>query len=108
MKMPIIINENGDVNIYWSLADAETQIEAIDIKNAEYIAYDGLGRLLSLEVITPQVIRIKLDEYEPTHVDEAVDSLRNFVGIRFKKDADINTLSLTDLLALIVNNDIKN
>jgi len=48
MKLPIIVNENGDVSIYRHLEDACSHMEAIDVKNNEYVAYDADGYQLDL------------------------------------------------------------
>lgn len=50
MKLPIIIDANGDIELYETIRDAETSIEAIDVKNNEYIIYDSCGMLLVPEV----------------------------------------------------------
>ncbi len=36
MKVPIIVNENGDLSIYESVAEAALWMEAIDVINDEY------------------------------------------------------------------------
>ena len=51
MKPPIIIVEHGDVTIFESVAKAQLGLEPIDVRNGEYVAYDGDGRLLRLTVI---------------------------------------------------------
>lgn len=49
MKPPIIIVERGsDVSFYESIQDAELALEAIDVANGEYVAYDSEGCLLNL------------------------------------------------------------
>ena len=48
MKPPIIIDEHGDVEVYNSVEEAAMNLEAIDVENNEYIAYDSEGRLLRL------------------------------------------------------------
>lgn len=51
MKSPIIVVENGDVAIFESAVKAELGLEPVDVKNGEYVAYDGDGRQLCLTVI---------------------------------------------------------
>ena len=107
MEMPIIVDENGDVSIYWTLEDAKKALEPIDVKNDEYIAYDGLGRLLLLEVISPYTITIQLVEYEPNHLQQATVALKNFIAVRSKK-IDIENLSLVDLINVAKYHHVKN
>jgi spore coat polysaccharide biosynthesis predicted glycosyltransferase SpsG len=52
MKLPIIISENGDLSFYEKVEEAELYLEATDVKNNEYRAYDASGKLLSLEIET--------------------------------------------------------
>ena len=51
MKMPIVIIEHGDVFMFESVEKAEMALEAIDVKNGEYVAYDGNGYPLALAVV---------------------------------------------------------
>jgi hypothetical protein len=46
MKLPIVIYEHGDVEMYDSLEKAEMDIEPIDVRNNEYVIYDSEGLLL--------------------------------------------------------------
>ena len=50
MKPPIIINENGSLSFFKSVADAERYLEPIDVRNQEYVAYDSDGCRLELRV----------------------------------------------------------
>ena len=55
MKPPFIVNESssvdvpGDVTFYESASDLEGHLEAIDVENEEFFAFDSEGRLLRLE-----------------------------------------------------------
>jgi hypothetical protein len=51
MKPPIIVSEHGDISFYRNAAEAELALEAIDVRNGEYIAFDGLGRPLVLSIV---------------------------------------------------------
>lgn len=51
MKLPIIISEHGDVSVFNTIEAAEQYLEAIDVKNNEYIAYDANGKLLNLKIV---------------------------------------------------------
>lgn len=45
---PIIIDENGDIELYASLREAALALEAIDVLNEEYEAFDRTGQILRL------------------------------------------------------------
>lgn len=50
IKLPIIIDEHGDISIFLSVAEACDYLEPIDVKNNEYSAYDSEGRCLKLGI----------------------------------------------------------
>ena len=70
MKAPIIVNEHGDIAVYESVEDAEMDLEAIDVENNEYVAYDSEGRLLRLIPKPLHEVVIVSAEQEPSHADE--------------------------------------
>ena len=107
MEMPLIFDENGDVSLYWSLKDAQRNIEAIDVKNDEYVGYDAIGRLLSLKAINLQSSEISLAEDRPLHAQDVVVALRRYIAERQTRK-DLESFSLTELLAIIETNKIKN
>lgn len=50
IKMPIRVDENGDIAEYWSVAEVEAKLEPADVRNGEYLVTDGDGRPLHLSV----------------------------------------------------------
>jgi hypothetical protein len=54
MRLPIIINEGGDLSVFRTVEQAERALEAIDVKNKEYVAYDADGRSLILSVMVEE------------------------------------------------------
>lgn len=50
MKLPITIDEHGDVTTFDSVEAAELYMEAEDVERGEYRVIDGDGRLLALRV----------------------------------------------------------
>lgn len=50
IKMPIRVDENGDLTEYWSIAEVESKLEPIDVRNNEYVVSDADGRILQLKV----------------------------------------------------------
>lgn len=51
MKEPIIVAENGDVDIFESVEKAERYIEPIDVKIGDNVFYDSEGRVLRAFVV---------------------------------------------------------
>jgi hypothetical protein len=45
---PIIVNENGDITAFESVTAAESYLEAVDVLNNEYEAFDSTGRRMTL------------------------------------------------------------
>lgn len=82
MRLPIIVNEHGDVSIYRSVEQAERALEAIDVQNGEYVAYDAQGRPLVLSVVVEEkagpfglfprrIENVRLTEDPTAEADEA-------------------------------------
>ncbi len=69
IKPPIIVDAHGDPIILGSVEDAEAHLEAIDVENDEYVAYDSEGRILRLIPTSPR-ITIESAEQEPQHAEE--------------------------------------
>jgi hypothetical protein len=50
IELPITVNEHGDVTQYWSVAEVESDLEAIDVENNEYVVTDARNRPLKLSI----------------------------------------------------------
>ncbi len=48
MTMPIVVSEQGALLLFESVADAERYLEAIDVEDGRYVAYDSEGGVLRL------------------------------------------------------------
>jgi hypothetical protein len=95
LKSPIIVVDKGgiDLSIYDSAEDVEQHLEAIDVRNGEYIAYDRDGRRLVLSAKEKQVY-ITYGEEEPHAVDLA-NALRAYLvatGKPAKTEIDLPAL----------------
>jgi hypothetical protein len=55
MKLPILVNQKGDISTYFSVRDAEQSLEPFDVINNEYIVTDSEGSILRLDVVTEKV-----------------------------------------------------
>ena len=58
MKTPIIVDGHGNVSIFESVEYAEQYLEPIDVKNEEYVVYNGEGHLLQLEISQKELLPI--------------------------------------------------
>lgn len=108
IKPPIVIvdRRGDDISIHASIEDAQMHLEAIDVRNSEYRAYDSEGRLLDLDVIggkksvlfglfqtRVEYVRIHQAEGEPMHTDELRAALFQFLR---KLGVLDNSLTLED------------
>ncbi|QRR32427.1 hypothetical protein JNX00_12070 [Hydrogenophaga sp. YM1] len=55
MKLPISINENGDVSFFSSVEEAEAYMEPLDVERGEYVVTDADRRLLRVEVVSENI-----------------------------------------------------
>lgn len=110
IKLPIIIREIENIEVFETVESAELKLEPIDVLNGEFVGYDAEGRLLSLEIrekersslfgltkVPVEVTKIFCYEKEPTHQKELYESL-----IRFLKKID-EPLSLEETLKNLIN-----
>ncbi|MFI3158436.1 MAG: hypothetical protein QX199_20015 [Methylococcaceae bacterium] len=92
MKAPIIVCENGDINIFQSKEDAESYMEPTDVENAEFMVFDSEGKTLLLDVYTEKgsglfgffggrikKVKIKSDNFIPENVNVLRFQLTNFL-----------------------------
>lgn len=112
MRPPIVINENGALSFFKSLAEAECYLEPIDVRNQEYAAYDSEGRRLDLrveeEVVTRwlglrkksrECVRIVQAEERATHMEELKNMLRVFLQKLGTPPDSLHSATLQDLIA---------
>jgi len=112
IKLPVVIvdRRGDDINIHASIEDAQLHLEAVDVRNNEYRAYDSEGRLFALDIVRDKTsvlfgliqmrierVRIQQAEDEPLHADELRAALLLFLR-RLGVD---NSLDLEDMDKLI-------
>ena len=102
MKAPIVVDENGDVSVFETVEYAAAFLEAIDVANDEYVAYDSEGRLLALEVSSAnQQVMIREAETVATHADDLRRTLRSFFSRTGVRDI-ASTVKVGELIARFV------
>ncbi len=101
MKPPFIIVENGDVEMFSCHEAALKDLEAIDVRNGEYIGFDADGYRLS----------ITADEYDNVQISRTLppDScpkeleviLREYaIRVGFEK-SDVANIGMPQLISLV-------
>jgi len=99
MKAPIIVDERGNLMIFESVKDAEVSLEAVDVRNNEYIAFDSEGRLLRLIPISTHEVSIEHAEAEPSHAQELQAKLVSFLARVEEPETWLKAASLPELIA---------
>jgi len=107
MKFPLIIDEHGDVSLYWSLEELKSDIEPIDIENGEYVAYDADGKNLRLDAHSDRIVKVVIDENVPINLNNVTIALKRFIAAR-TVCSDIAELSASRLIRYIEVNRLKN
>lgn len=101
MKMPIVVDEHGDLMTFSSLEEACSYIEPIDVKNSEYVAHDAEGNLLSLdikEVEKPALLGLGKKTQEEVSITEPTD----------KNESDVLKRKILDYLQQVKVTDVDN
>jgi hypothetical protein len=101
IKLPIIIDEFGDVLVFESVEKAESFLEPIDVINDDVIAYDGEGRLLTFSIETGiwfDRVVLHSAEKEPNHAPELRHALVRFLSQLGVSDKWLSRASLSDLV----------
>lgn len=80
-KPPIVVNDNGDVELYETVREAETALEPIDVENEEFTIFDAEG-LVIIPRVAADDIHVELQdsspqEFEPEQLEA---TLRRFLS----------------------------
>jgi hypothetical protein len=117
IKPPIVIvdRRGNDINIHASIEDAQLHLEAIDVKNNEYTAYDSEGRLLALDVVIDKTsilfgffqtsverVRIRQAEDDPFHADELRTALFRFLKALGVVDNSLSSENMDQLIERVM------
>lgn len=106
MKLPIIIDNFGDVLVFAAVQDAERYLEPIDVTNGEYVGYDSAGKLLNLVVTEDNRVTIQPAESEPKHIVELEQTLRRFMSSDISPEW-LSTATLQDLIGRALDYKIR-
>ena len=102
VQPPIIVVERGDVSAFESVDDARRWMEAVDVRNGAYAAYDSQGYLLRLWASEPVVMVIGR---EPglSAVETLDRALRAFMDATGEDSSAVADLTHDALLALFIS-----
>jgi hypothetical protein len=98
---PIFLSDGGDLLIFESVDDARGYIEAVDVVDGVYVAYDSQGRLLKLGIsasLSKQVVEIDIAEVEPTHQETLRNVLMEFLKAAHRSESLLAQDSLEELV----------
>lgn len=102
---PIIVDENGDLEVYRDVEDACSALEAIDVLDGVYVAYDSRGYPLSIETSGSIATGMSISPGTTPRPDDLVRRLRHFVesvgSDRVGVDS-VESVSLEHLLAALL------
>lgn len=98
----VIAYEHGDVIVFGSIFAAERYLEPIDVRNEEYILYNGNARRLipNVEVDSGSIERVVItfDENEPLHTSELREILTGLLTFAGEKVEILEQMSLEHLV----------
>jgi hypothetical protein len=104
MKLPIIVDNKGDVLIFDSVRQAERYLEPVDVRGGEYVVYDAQGRVLEPEIYR-HLLAERVQLQTESESDEGKEQLRETL-IRFLskvgqyQESTIQSNSVEELIRL--------
>jgi hypothetical protein len=111
VRTPIVVAEGTDLSFYSSLEDVEWSLEAIDVDNGEYVAYDADGRdvPLSTKRLRPrkllgmisvpgaEVVVASTPQKGPQHQEELRELLVKYLSF-WEPASPLERMALKDLV----------
>lgn len=94
---PVIVDENGDIDVFDSVEAAELYLEPIDVEDDRFIAFDSVGRLLRLLPTTPRVTIESTEEF-PNHAERLRELLIKFLKDCRSTDPNLSKLELREVV----------
>lgn len=101
---PIVIIEGRDIRVYQSIAEASLELEAIDVIDGVYQAFDANGRRLRL-VTNGILVSIEVPQDSPLEPVELVTQLRRYiqeVGVDHVGIEHVDDASLLEMLQALI------
>jgi hypothetical protein len=101
-KPPIIAVSRGDLHAFETIAQAESYMEPVDVRNGEYVVFDSEGRLL-VPLVASNGNRertvLKSAESTPAHASDLRNTLLRFLAKTRFATPGMEQMDLTQLLS---------
>ncbi|MFL6090456.1 MAG: hypothetical protein ACJ71Z_09975 [Aeromicrobium sp.] len=88
---PIVVDEDGDIEVYSSVEDVRAWLEAYDVKEGRYEAFDSHGRRLEFAIQGYAVTGMRID---PGLAEDPVELRRRLLV--YVKSAGASDLGITE------------
>jgi hypothetical protein len=103
MTPPIFLDNKGDLSVFDSIELAEGYVEAIDVRNDEYVGYDSEGRLLSFRIVPGpgayvEYVKIEDAEATPSRSAELRAKIISYLVAVGYPEKDLQNLSLREVV----------
>jgi len=80
IELPIIVLENGDLDMFASTDDVDAELEAVDVREGRYVAYDATGRRLRLGTEGRWGVAVAEDAGDVRDPDVLAGALRSYLA----------------------------
>ena len=101
-RLPIVVDDCGDIDVFQTLEDAESYVEVVDIVNGTAVAFDSEGRLLKgheeRNGLISRGLKLELAEAEPLHAADLRGRLIRCLGTLGEPVVSLEADSLEGLI----------
>ena len=105
---PIFVWDPGDLMVFDSVEGACSHLEAIDVRDGAYTAFDRDGKLLSLDVVPERrrifFFHVSIDRVvmrrapdAPQHIERLREILISFLSRVGEPEAHLRTMAMSEL-----------
>ncbi len=98
MELPLIVDNRGDTLIFRSAAGLEDYLEAQDVLDNQFIAYDSQGCLLTLSVNSRGAVVVSVGVENPTHADTLKQLLIKYLTFYQEPQDGLDAMPLDELV----------
>ena len=95
MKLPLIVDDHGDISIFATIDAAILYLEPIDIQRHEFEFFDADGYRVDAILTTGMIIRLSLRKPPIQEARVLADKLKGFLG---RCGRFVETCELSDLV----------
>lgn len=109
---PLFVFEQNSIDIFHNIQDLENKLEPVDVENNAYQAFDSLGNLLELSVISKEtrflwkftlsVKAVKVSNSYPNHQNDLLEKLQVSYLQYSKQDGSFENMTLKALQEKVI------